>query len=90
MKSFQLSSQEKLSLIFNITDEMVLYMGHPGDEILGLYGHTAYKNPKFIKISPDRHFTAVDLQFKALKYDWKLQTSLKGNALSFEWDTQFC
>ena len=29
-------------------------------------------------------------EFKALKYDWKLQTSLKGNAFSFEWDTQFC
>ena len=53
-------------------------MGHPGDEILGLYGQTAYKTPKSIMITHDRSYTEVDLQIRASKHDWGLRTTLKG------------
>ena len=54
-------------------------MGHPGDEILGLYGQTTYKNPKSIMMSPSKRYTEVDLQMRASKHDWGLRTTLKGD-----------
>ena len=72
---FQLSSNQFLSLsLWNMTETMVLHMGHPGDEILGLYGQTAYKNPKTARISQEGKYTEVNLQIRASKHEWGLLT----------------
>ena len=76
---FQLSSNQFLSLsLWNLTETMVFHMGHPGDEILGLYGQGAYRNPKSTRISPNRKYTEVDLQIRASKQEWGLLTTKKG------------
>ena len=56
-------------------------MGHPGDEILGLFGHSVYKTPKPIRIEPTSEVTEVNLVLKANEKEWNLQTSLKGLTL---------
>ena len=76
---FQLSSNQFLALsLWNLTETMVFHIGHPGDEILGLYGQGAYRNPKSTRISPERKYTEVDLQIRASKQEWGLLTTKKG------------
>jgi len=73
-----LSSNQFLALsLWNLTEKMVFHMGHPGDEILGLYGQGAYRNPKSTRISPERKYTEVDLQIRASKQEWGLLTTKK-------------
>ena len=62
-------------------EQIALYVGHPGDEILGLFGHSVYKTPKPIRIEPTSEVTEVNLVLKANEKEWNLQTSLKGLTL---------
>ena len=56
-------------------------MGHPGDEVLGLFGPMVYKNDKSLKVYPGTQLTQVDLELKANRKDWKVDRSFKGMSL---------
>ena len=62
----------------NNTLEMNLYMGHPGDELLMVYGDFPTKQVRDIKISPKKALTVVQTRLIATKQDWKLRNKLSG------------
>ena len=79
---FQLNTDIALAIVIDtLGDNIVFHMGHPGDEVLGLFGSMVYKNDKSFKIHPKTELTQVDLELKANQKDWNMDSSLKGLSL---------
>ena len=60
----------------NNTLEMEMFLAHPGDELLIVYGDFPTKQVKDIKISPKRALTVVQTRLSATDHDWKLTNQL--------------
>ena len=79
---FQLNTDIALAIVIDtLGDNIFFHMGHPGDEVLGLFGPMVYKNDKSFKIHPKTELTQVDLELKANQKDWNMDSSLKGLSL---------